>query len=78
MSNYNKHYQQIEDLSRENLLDIVHNVYEKMFLDWEHHPDCTGTPFYNPDKSIEGADLIQDLAETFERHYLTPEATDES
>lgn len=57
------------ELDKDSLVDIVRHVQEGLFLDI----DDNGQEFINPDKSIEGADYIDHVAQILQAYGLVPE-----
>lgn len=56
-----------DDLSPEEATDIVQRIVDVMYLDYDQHGD-----FYNPDKSLNGADLIDSVAVILKGYGLIP------
>ena len=57
-----------DQLSQDELLDIVQAVQRRLYLDHDNE----GAEFWNPDKQWSGADVCQDLAGLFDQHGLVP------
>lgn len=57
------------DLSRDEAIDIVAGIVDAMYLDFDSEGD-----YYNPDKSLDGADFIENVAAILSRHGLAPDA----
>lgn len=56
-----------DDLSREEAADIVQRIIDVMYLDYDQQGD-----FYNPDKSLDGAELIDSVAVILKEYGLVP------
>ena len=57
----------VDDLSRNDATDIVSRIVDVMYLDFDEEAD-----YYDPDKSLEGADFIDSVATVLGEYDLVP------